>query len=177
MIHLSQGRIVYSRMDDVATYRRRSKGWEKDPPAYIHPRILFGSGMALTPEFAKKHSITHVINCANDIDSPEWFRLLNPDKYVCLNAEDSLSANILDWYPAFENAMRSFMKDKSGICIYVHCQCGINRSGYLSLIYACKMCGFELKDVFKSILQQRPCALTNPAYRRQVEEHFNAPSR
>ena len=32
-----------------------SRGWMVDPPAFIHPRILFGSGMALTPEFARKH--------------------------------------------------------------------------------------------------------------------------
>lgn len=177
MIHLSHGRIIYSRMDDLSSYRRRSKGWEKDPPAYIHPRIMFGSGMILTPSFTKKHNITHVINCANDEDSPDWFKIANPTKYVCLYAEDSLGANIFYWYPAFEYAMQTFMKDSSCETIYIHCQCGINRSGYLTLIYACEKLGFDLKDVFKSILQQRPCAFTNPAYRRQIEEHFNVSSR
>jgi protein-tyrosine phosphatase len=173
MIHLSHGRPVYSNMDDLASYRRMSRGWEKDQPAYIHPRILFGSGMALTPAFANKHNITHVVNCAYEEDSPEWFKSSNPTKYKCLEAHDSISANIFKWYPAFEQAVNLFMKDPSCETIYVHCQCGINRSGYLTLIYAAKRLGFGIRDVFKAILQQRPCAFTNPAYRKQVEEHFN----
>jgi hypothetical protein len=173
MIHLSHGRLVYSNMDDLASYRRRSRGWDKDGPAYVHPRILFGSGMMLTPAFIQKHNITHVINCAYEEDSPGWFKLSNPANYKCLEADDSITANIFNWYPAFENTLNLFMKDSTSETIYVHCQCGINRSGYLILIYAAKRLGFGIRDVFKSILQQRPCAFTNPAYRKQVEEHFN----
>lgn len=160
-------------MDDLASYRRRSKGWEKDPPAYIHPRIVFGSGIILTPTFIAKHNITHVINCAYDEDSPEWFRSSRPTRYKCLQAEDSLTADIFQWYPEFEKTLNRFISDPTCKTIYIHCQCGINRSGYLTLIYACKKLGFDCKHTFKSILQQRPCAFTNPAYRRQVEEHFN----
>lgn len=164
-------------MDDLSTYRRRSKGWEKDSPAYIHPRIMFGSGMMLTPAFAKKHNITHVINCAYNEDSPEWFQNAYPDNYICLDALDSLDANIFDWYPKFEYSIQTFIRNVKCETIFIHCQCGINRSGYLTLIYACKKLGFGLNDVFKSILQQRPCAFTNPAYRKQVEEHFNVSSK
>jgi hypothetical protein len=173
MIHLSHGRLVYSNMDDLVSYRRRSRGWEKDGPAYVHPRILFGSGLMLTPAFTQKHSITHVINCAYDPDSPEWFKLSNPTKYKCLEAEDSITANIFNWYSKFEHTMNLFINDPSCKTIYIHCQCGINRSGYLTLVYACKKLKFDFKNTFKSILQQRPCAFTNPAYRKQVEDHFN----
>jgi hypothetical protein len=164
-------------MDDLSSYRRRSKGWEKDPPAFIHPRIMFGSAMILTPNFAKKHNITHVVNCAYEEDSPSWFRELYPNRYACLNADDSLDSQILQWYPTFEKVLQRFMNDSTCETIYVHCQCGINRSGFLTLLYACKKLGFEFQDVFKTILQQRPCAFTNPAYRKQVEEHFNVSSR
>jgi Dual specificity phosphatase, catalytic domain len=168
-----QGNTLSHTMESLATYRRRSKGWEKDPPAYIHPRILFGAGSMLIPSFVAKHSITHVINCAFDEDSPDWFKSKFPHKYVCINAQDSLSVNIFDWYSTFEDSIQRFLADNTCETIYIHCQCGINRSGFLTLIYASSKLGFNCCDVFKAILQQRPCAFTNPFFRKQVEEHFN----
>lgn len=58
---------------DLAAIRRNSKGWHKDSPARVHPKILVGAGSSLTPEFAKEHQITHVINCAFDVDCPSWW--------------------------------------------------------------------------------------------------------
>ena len=168
----SEGRFILNTMDDVATYRRRSKGWQNDPPAYIHPRIMFGSGIAIDEDFVEKYNITHVINCAFDEDSPKWFRQINPTKYVCLNALDDLTSNILDWFPNFEETMQKFLSDNHSKTIYVHCQCGINRSGYLCLAYACKKLKFGYNEVVKSILTQRPCALTNPNYRKQLQSIF-----
>lgn len=161
----SEGKLILN----METYRRRSKGWEKDAPAYIHPRILFGSGMALQPEFVKKHTITHVINCAFDEDSPVWFREKYPNRYVCLEAIDDINENILKWYPKFEKNMQSFLKDPQSQTIYIHCQCGINRSGFLALLYACKKLHFNYNEVVKSILSQRPCALTNLSFANQVK--------
>lgn len=149
-------------------FRRRSKGWEQDPPAYIHSRILFGSGMALTPEFAEKHKISHVINCAFDQDSPTWFSSSNPTKYKCLGAVDSVNANIIEWYPDFERTMHEFLREEGSRNVYVHCQCGINRSGFLCVAFMCKRMNMDFNTAANTILRQRPCALTNPAYRIQV---------
>ena len=66
--------------------RRNTKGWEQDPPARIHPNIMFGSGAMLTKDFAEKNQITHVINCAQDEDSPSWFRDENFEQYHCIDA-------------------------------------------------------------------------------------------
>lgn len=162
---------IYNTMD-LRQYRRKSLGWEKDRPAYIHPRILFGAGMSLEdPNFLKKHKITHVINCAQNNDSPAWFRETYPTRYMCLDAIDSTNANILNWYTKFQETMDRFLKDTSSETIYVHCQCGINRSGFLSLVYACKRLGYKHSDVLKMILEQRPCALTNFTYYAQVKQH------
>lgn len=165
----SYGRLILNTMDDVASYRRRSRGWQNDGPAYIHPRILFGSGIALDKEFVERYNITHVINCAYDEDCPKWFRQENPKKYISLNANDDLTSNILDWYPIFESKMQAFLSETGSKTIYVHCQCGINRSGFLCLMYACKKLKFEYNEVVKSILTQRPCALTNPSFRKQIQ--------
>lgn len=168
----SEGRLILNSMDDVASYRRRSRGWQNDQPAFIHPRILFGAGIFLDEEFVERHSITHVINCAFDEDSPKWFRQKYPNKYACLNAPDDLSSNILDWYPAFEESMQKFLSEVGSRTIYIHCQCGINRSGYLCLLYSCKKLRFDYNEVVKSILTQRPCALTNPSFRKQIQSIY-----
>ena len=159
-IRFQGGRMYYS--------MRRSRGWMVDPPAFIHPRILFGSGMALTPEFAKKYSITHVLNCAFDQDSPTWFRNEFPHNYRCLNAIDSFEVNILDWYNSFETNMQAFLRDENCINIYVHCQCGINRSGFLCLNFMIKRLKLDLDDSIKAILSQRPCALTNTSFLHEI---------
>jgi len=145
-----------------------SHGWMRDPPAYIHPRILFGSGMSLTTDFVEKHSITHVVNCAFDQDCPRWFSANYPKNYRCLNAVDSLDVNILDWYNSFETTITAFLRDEDCKNIYVHCQCGINRSGFLCLNFMVKRLNVELNDAINCILKQRPCALTNSSFRNQI---------
>lgn len=155
-------------IEDVEQYRQRSKGWMADPPAYIHPRILFGSGVALTPEFAERHSISHVLNCAFHHDCPPWFPERFPTRYHVLNAIDSVDANILHWYPEFEYTLQQFLQQDGCRTIYVHCQAGMNRSGFLCLAYVKKKLGWNFHTAAKSILSQRPCALTNPSYWKQV---------
>jgi hypothetical protein len=164
-----QGNTLRHTMD-VSGFRRRSKGWEKDPVAYIHSRILFGPGSYITDEFLTTHNITHVINCAFEQDSPSWFKMAYPENYKCLNSPDSLDANILDWYVEFEKTIHAFLRDKNSRNIYVHCQCGINRSGFLCLAFMCKRLSIDFFTGVKTILTQRPCALTNPQYKRQVYE-------
>jgi hypothetical protein len=150
------------------TYRRKSKGWEADPPARIHSRVLFGSGRALTPEFVRTHSITHVINCAYNEHSPEWFRTAHPGRYTCLYANDTKDTNILEWYSKFEDTLLSYLRDPEAKNVYVHCQCGINRSGYLCLAFMCRRLSIPFERALHAILQQRPCALSNPAFHVQV---------
>jgi len=126
---------------------------------------MFASGEQLTPRFALNNNITHVINCAFDEDSPEWFRQSNPERYYCLKAVDSLEVDITDKFAEFEEVLNKFIQDTDSKMIYVHCQCGINRSGFLSLLYGCKKFGYSYDDMVKTILKQRPCALTNPTFK------------
>jgi protein-tyrosine phosphatase len=154
--------------DPFMGYRRASKGWRADPVAAVHPMIVFGAGEHLTPAFARKHNITHVVNCAFDEDSPAWFRTAHPRAYACMDAVDSLNADITKWFPKFEAAMDAFLMNRASRTVFVHCQCGINRSGFLTLMYACKKFGYTFDGAVRCILKQRPCALTNPAYMRQA---------
>ncbi len=123
----------------------------------------------LTPQFAIGKGITHVINCAFDTDSPEWFRRAHPTKYSCINAYDTIEHNILDWYPEFEKKMKAFLREGNGI-VFVHCLAGMNRSGFLALAYACKNFGMDLDTSIPLLKRQRPCLFQNPVYMNQVKE-------
>lgn len=148
-------------------HRRRSVGWRNDPPAKIYTNIMFASAEHFTPHFALKNNITHVINCALPEDSLEWFRESNPEKYHCIGAIDSLDADITEKFTEFEDVMNNFIRQSDSGMIFVHCQCGINRSGFLCLLYGCKKFGYLYDDMVKMILNQRPCALTNISFKYQ----------
>ena len=144
----------------------------RQPPAWFHTRILVGAGSFLRPAFVQQHRISHVINCAFQHDSPEWFREVFPDKYVCLEAIDGTDQNILKWYPKFEETMQRFLREGNGT-VYVHCQAGINRSAFLALLYVCKNFNMNIDSLLVVTKRQRPCMFSNTTFRKQVEDFIN----
>jgi protein tyrosine phosphatase len=145
-----------------------------DIPAWVYPNICLGAGVSLTPFFVNTHQVTHVINCAFSEDSPAWFRQLYPSRYAQLNAHDSVNVKILDWYPQFETALRSFLRAPNAI-VFVHCQAGINRSAFLLLYYMCKNFGLDLATMVSAVRKQRPQICQNPAFMQEVTEALKAP--
>jgi hypothetical protein len=133
---------------------------------------MFGPGFYLTDQFITKNSISHVINCADDSVLPTGIKAKLEDKYVTLNAVDSPSVNITDWYPLFESKMNEYLRDPSSKVVYVNCQMGMNRSGFLLTLYACMKFGYSYEAVTRAILLQRPCALMNPVFHQQVQEYI-----
>jgi hypothetical protein len=131
-----------------------------------------GPGSFLTQRFAAEHGITHVINCADDAQTPEWFSDRFSHRYICLDAIDSVYVNILDWYPKFEAAMQRFLREGTGT-VYVHCQAGMNRSGFLALAYVCRHYQLPLESVFTAARSQRPVLFQNPVFMNQVKEFIN----
>jgi hypothetical protein len=150
-------------------YRFKSRGYQKDPPALIHPAIMVGAGEMLTPAFQQHYGITHVINCAEDDKCPTWFKHKYPTNYHFIGAIDSLNQNILTWYPEFREVMRDFLTDKSCRRVFVHCQCGINRSAFLALLYVCHVFDYPVERTMLNMLNQRPCMFTNSSFYTQIE--------
>ena len=154
--------------NNLRYYRQPSRGWERDAIACLYPRIFVGAGCQFTQEVAATGKFTHVINCATPQDGPDWFAQKYPNNYVVLYAVDSLSVSILDWYSVFETTMLQFLRDPECENVYVHCQCGINRSAYLAMAFVCRRFGFSIGEVARSIVIQRPCALSNQVFWTQV---------
>ena len=127
----------------------------------------------LSPSFCRRYNITHVINCAFPEHSPTWFKNTFPQRYMCLSAHDTLQSNILDWYPTFEETLTTFLRTPGAGTVFVHCQCGINRSAFLALTYITKHYGLPYEHAFGALKRQRPCMFTNPVFRKQTEEFVN----
>lgn len=144
----------------------------RHPPAYFHTRILVGPGAFLTPYFATRHNITHVINCAFDSDCPDWWKRQYPSRYTCIGAIDSPHHNILDWYPTFEEALRTFLREGTGV-VYVHCQAGMNRSASLALAYVLKNFRQPMETFIPTVHRQRPCMFQNRVFMNQVKDFIN----
>ena len=153
-------------------YRHLSKGWKVDPIAKVHPRIYLGSAFEANIGTFSKLNITHSINCAGPEYSSVWFKSSYPDRYVCIDAVDSLNAILFNYYPLFESTMNKFLADPECKNIYVHCQCGINRSAFLLLIYLCTKFQYKLEPTIKNISSQRPCCFTNVSFRIQATNYI-----
>jgi len=160
-------------MEDVwERYRRNSKGWEKDPIAKVHTRIYMGSAISIDVSTFQQYEITHVVNCAQNSASNKWFYNEFPSRHACIGAIDNINEDITKWYSDFESTMNKFLADENCKNIYVHCYCGVNRSGFLLLMYLSIKFGMSPKVVATNILSQRPCALTNSSFRVQAIEYI-----
>lgn len=159
-------------MDPFSSYRRNSKGPLLDPPARVHPKIMFGTGIVLNDEFVTKHNITHIINCAYDDAVTSSIRAKFFKRYAVINAEDSFKTDITKWYPIFEHHMSRFLRDPQSKTIYVNCQMGMNRSGFLTTLYVCMKFGYPYETVTRAILLQRPSALMNHVFHEQVQDYI-----
>lgn len=164
--------ILKLRLDPFSAFRSQSRGYIRDRPAIVHPNIMFGAGCMLTEEFVEQNNISHVINCAFPVDCPDWAQTYFKDKYICLEAIDNFHVNITEWYPKFQFFMDQFLKENDCTCVYVHCQAGINRSGFLTVLYCCVKLSYSLIPTCKAIISQRPCALTNYVFFQQVRDYI-----
>ena len=144
--------------------------YQNEPPALIHPSILVGAGCMLTAEFIRNYQITHILNCAYPEDCPLRIKNTFGNNYHCICAEDGLDVNILDWYPTFREVLTRFLQDPARKRVFVHCQCGINRSMFLTAAYVCEVFGYPYDITCRSIKQQRPCAMKNREFDKQVRE-------
>lgn len=133
---------------------------------------MFGPGVFLTPDFMAKNKITHVINCASEGDVPSFVSEKLKNNYVVLNSIDSYHVNITDWFPTYALNMNKFLQDRNCHMVYVNCQAGMNRSGFLTVLYACLKFKYKFEDACRAVVLQRPCALMNPIFYKQVEEYI-----
>jgi len=159
-------------MDPFLAYRRNSKGFLRDPPARLHPCVMFGPGVFLSSDFIQKNNITHVLNCAGAGDVPSFVATHFGNRYAILNAIDSPLVDITNWFPEYTVHMDRFLQDPACKMVYVNCQAGMNRSGFLTVLYSCMKFKYKFEDACRAVILQRPCALMNPVFYKQVRDYI-----
>ena len=162
-------------MEDLfLDYRKNSRGCLQDSIARIHPKIVIGAGPQLDLFNCHMHHISHVINCAGEETCPEHMKqhFLETDRYVCINAEDTEEVKITKWYPEFKDVMNKFLRDPECTTVFVHCRMGMNRSAFLALMYVCDRFQYNFDKTCKAIITQRPCALQNMVFYKQVQQYI-----
>lgn len=150
--------------NEIRRARIFSMGYERDPICNPFPRLFVGDGKRLSKSFLKSLNVTHVVNCATNDACPLYI----PSKqYACIHAIDGTEP-IMKWYPKFKHVLDAFLTDPMCQNIYIHCQCGINRSVALTLAYVVRTYNVPVKTCFKKMLAQRPCILTNPSFLKDI---------
>ena len=156
--------------------RHRSRGPVYDPIAAVFDRILLGPGTHMTPRFMRIYSVTNIVNCADETACPFWARRHLGPRYTCMGAEDTEQTEIIrDFYPRFEETMDIYLRDPACRNVYVHCHAGMNRSATLAIAYVHRRFGIPMMKLIESVARQRPCILTNSAFRRQLLEFASHP--
>lgn len=133
---------------------------------------MFGPGVFLSSDFIEKNDITHVLNCADEHAVPSFVRTRFGEKYAILNAIDSPLVDITSWFPAYKAYMDRFLQDPACNVVYVNCQAGMNRSGFLTVLYACIKFKYKFEHACRAVILQRPCALMNPVFYKQVQDYI-----
>ena len=152
----------------ISRERVRSRGPYHDPNATPFSRIIIGDYVRLTKDFVNVFRITHIINCAG----PEINRkdLVPVKNFECMDAIDSETVNIFDWYPKFKEAMDRFLRDPFCVNVYVHCLAGMNRSAFLTAAYIVKTFRVPIDRCIEKMVRQRPCMFANPTFLKQLVE-------
>ena len=152
----------------LTAMRSRSLGFMRDPLANPFDRLWIGDGYRLTPELARIHDITHVINCADDSACPPAMKERFLQNYTCLDAVDALNVNIFVWYPLFKQTLDKYLQDPTCKGVYIHCQAGMNRSATLAAAYVIKTYRVQFIPLMQRMIQERPCIMTNPSFQAQL---------
>ena len=160
--------LLYWLRTVLSGMRSRSLGFQHDPLANPFYRLWIGDGHRLTSELARLHSITHVINCADDSACPPAMKEAFLQNYTCLDAVDAIDVNIFVWYPLFKLTLDKYLQDPTCKGIYIHCQAGMNRSATLGAAYVIKTFRVPFVPFMQRMIQQRPCIMTNPSFQLQL---------
>jgi protein-tyrosine phosphatase len=126
---------------------------EAPDPAKITDYLYLGSiDAAQSEDKLRGFGITHVLNCADDVDCyfPDTFR------YMHLKIEDGgQDTSIVD---AFQTATHFIETARSsGGVVLVHCLMGINRSATVTLAVLMNLEGWSLAESFDHVVQCRSC--------------------
>jgi predicted protein tyrosine phosphatase len=124
--------------------------------------FLGGASEASDEEWLKKNHITHIVNCAEEIDShfPHRFN------YLRLNLKDIPEQSL------YEVLQRSYEFIRSAISrggtVYVHCAAGVSRSVSIVVYFLMKLKKWTYLQALHYVRERRSIAQPNQGFARQL---------
>jgi protein-tyrosine phosphatase len=123
----------------------------------INNNIWIGNYVNSADEtFLKRHSITHILNCAHDFDKLPGN--LDKDTYTYFRVpmiEKSFPSHRIEaWLRKGAAKLNQWVKE--GHIVLVHCYAGISRSVSVTIAYLILYKGYTFKNAFKLVKEHRP---------------------
>lgn len=130
----------------------------------IAPRIwISGKKEALSKRWLKKNNITHVLNCAFEVNYLPSEGIF----YAKIYLDDALDQNIVNSAEAAADYINSSL-NSDGI-ILVHCAAGISRSVSMVIAFLIKYHGMTYQTAYNMIQRKRKIAYPNPSFKTQLQ--------
>jgi protein tyrosine/serine phosphatase len=138
---------------------------DRDDMNYIIDNIYLGNKVAAdNEELLKEHGITHVINCANSINSR--YKSL---RFLTLSMHDVPEQKI---FPKFDIGYKFIKANSKGENkIYIHCYEGTSRSASLVIYYIMREKEWDYDKSYEYVKSKRPWIRPNKGFRKQLREY------
>ena len=131
----------------------------------VIPRVwISGEKEATDDRWLKKNNITHILNCAVEVD---YFPPENV-KYAKIFLDDSLEQDI--------SKSVNLAADHIYACLYeggnvlVHCAAGISRSVSMVIAYLIKYHDMDYKNAYDTVSKKRKIAYPNKSFQTQLKK-------
>ena len=134
-------------------------------PYKVFDHLYWGNAtVAADLDLLKQHKITHVVNLCGEACSIDYSTM--KIRTLLINALDSsdydMTQHIKEVYNFVESARIA------GRRVYLHCQAGVNRSGFLITAYVMMHKNMPLVAAIKYCLKRRGMYLTNDNFLGQI---------
>jgi len=142
----------------------QKKGSPVPTPSLSGTLLLAGYDFVRHIDTISKHNITHILNCAAEIDVPGD---ANPNTYLKYPFLDHPSEDILRKLPgALDFIEKTLRSDNT---LVVHCNLGISRSPSIVAAFLMRSEKLSMQKALAVIKKAHPRSRPNPGFQKQLE--------
>ena len=142
----------------------QKKGSSVPTPTFNGTLLLAGHDFVQCTDTISKHNITHILNCAAEIDVPEDIDAITYLKYPFL---DHPNEDILRKLPEVLDFIENVLKTNN--TLVVHCNLGISRSTSLVTAFLMRSGKLSVQKALGVIKKVHPRSCPNPGFQKQLE--------
>lgn len=128
--------------------------------------LWLGGKDCLSREWLKEHKILFVLNCASELSLDLHVESALNITHRKLPCEDELEFKITPFFASANEFVSEAMLEESNVLVC--CAKGVSRSAAFVLATLMALRGSSLRDAWLLVKKNRPCALPNPMFFREL---------